>query len=165
MCIRDSLGAEEFAKRERAYQALHKMGQAVSPQLREASLDPCPERARRAALLLDKIQRAKLAGQLAEIEADGWYPWMESATYEDGLWHALPEGWGEYMPSGAYYRPWQESREATRRLVVDMLRADVPVVLVRRMLMTMRAAEEEAWKNCNWGDDARPPGWAPKEVK
>lgn len=155
------LGADDFARRERAYKQLSGMGRSILGQLREASQDTdCPERARRAYLIVGRLQAAWVAARLLEIEADGWMPWIDAAGYvvETGYWDQLPCALHEYMPV-QYSPPYQIGREATRWLVRDMLREDVPVILIRRMLAVMRAAEEAAWQRTDWGDDARPPGW------
>ncbi len=143
------LGSIRFREREAASSSLFKIGLPL-PQIIDACKHSDPEIARRARLVIERLENAKREREDAILESYEPYPMI------DALWFDVRKGeytWNEkqplhwcydklrpYLDRVGYYTEdpmWGCYRRATKNLFRDWLRAGVPPGILRGVWKAM----------------------------
>lgn len=110
------LGSDHCATRERASDALLKIGPAAHAQLEIAEKSKCPETAARARRILDQQY-------IESLNSTRRWPWVDSQKYPKHLEAANAKGKSVYDDS---LEDWPNWREATRTVILDMRQRQCP---------------------------------------
>lgn len=155
----ESLGHDDFQRRESASAALAALGPIAIPGLERAASSDDPEVRSRARHLLGRHYRTHADAIAGRLLPRGWthLPWIDCLPGHawgetQGYLTLAHEGGTESDVSGQ----WPSYRRATRLWLSDQLAGGVPPRVLQRLL-DEAAAKEAAWHRANQVQRGTPP--------